>query len=155
VLQTIFGLAEGTDTSPGRWSTFMITLALVTLHGHDSHQMRDRVRPNLGARIAGDRPRRRRGVTLHSHLSPALPAKTVEPLAIEAVCLWKGETSESLTQFILPGPGWTLGREVMLLPIPVDIARADEPLELFWRQLFTSELPFQLSNDLVHAATLP
>ena len=49
----------------------------------------------------------------------------------------------------------TLGCEVVLVPVPVDIARADEPLELFWRQLCATELPFQSSNDLVHAAYSP
>jgi hypothetical protein len=49
----------------------------------------------------------------------------------------------------------TLRRKLMLLPVAVDIARADEPLELFWRQLLAGELPFQFSNNLVHLARCP
>jgi hypothetical protein len=45
--------------------------------------------------------------------------------------------------------------EVMLVAIPVDVARADEPLKLFRLQLFTSGLPLQLSDHLVHAARFP
>jgi hypothetical protein len=43
----------------------------------------------------------------------------------------------------------------MFIPASIDIVRADEPLELFWRQLFTSELLFQFSNDLFHVANSP
>jgi hypothetical protein len=32
---------------------------------------------------------------------------------------------------------------------------AGEPLELSWRQHFTSKLPFQFSNDLFHVANSP
>jgi hypothetical protein len=46
-------------------------------------------------------------------------------------------------------------REVMIIPASIDIVRADEPLELLWRQLFTIQLPFQLSNDLFHVAYSP
>jgi len=46
-----------------------------------------------------------------------------------------------------------VGQEV-LIAVPVDIARADQRLELFWRQLLAGGLPLQLSNDLVHAASI-
>jgi hypothetical protein len=36
----------------------------------------------------------------------------------------------------------TLPREMMFVPVPVDIACADEPFELFWPQLLAGELPF-------------
>jgi hypothetical protein len=39
-----------------------------------------------------------------------------------------------------------------VIAVPVDVARAD--LELFWRQLLARGLPLQLSNDLVHAASI-
>jgi hypothetical protein len=37
----------------------------------------------------------------------------------------------------------TFWRKKMLVPVPIDIARADEPLELFWRQLLARGLPFR------------
>jgi hypothetical protein len=43
----------------------------------------------------------------------------------------------------------------MFIPASIDIVRADELLELFWRQLFTGELPFQFSNDLFDVANSP
>jgi hypothetical protein len=45
-----------------------------------------------------------------------------------------------------------VGEEV-LIAVPVDVARADQPLELFWRQLLAGGLPLQLSDDLVHASS--
>src|SRR5580704_15709123 len=46
-----------------------------------------------------------------------------------------------------------VGQEV-LIAVPVDVARADQRLELFWRQLLAGGLPLQFSNDLVHAASI-
>src|SRR6202040_4019114 len=46
-----------------------------------------------------------------------------------------------------------VGQEV-LIAVPVDVARADQCLELFWRQLRAGGLPLQLSNNLVHAASI-
>jgi hypothetical protein len=47
-----------------------------------------------------------------------------------------------------------VGEEV-LIAVPIDVARADQPLELFWRQLLAGGLPLQLSDDLVHSAHSP
>jgi len=46
-----------------------------------------------------------------------------------------------------------VGEEV-LIAVPVDVARADQPLDLLWRQLLASSLPLQLSDDLVHATSI-
>ena len=46
----------------------------------------------------------------------------------------------------------TLAREEVLVAIPVDVSRADQPLELFRVQLLAGGLPLQLSDDLPHAA---
>jgi hypothetical protein len=43
----------------------------------------------------------------------------------------------------------------MLIAVPVDVARSDQPLELFWRQLLAGGLSLELSDDLVHAARFP
>ena len=53
------------------------------------------------------------------------------------------ELSQSVAAFV--------GEEV-LITVALDVARADQPLELFWRQLLAGGLPLQLSDDLVHAA---
>jgi hypothetical protein len=45
--------------------------------------------------------------------------------------------------------------EEIFIAIPVDVARADQTLELFQLQPFAGDLPLQLSDDLLHAATLP
>jgi hypothetical protein len=45
--------------------------------------------------------------------------------------------------------------EVVLIAVPVDVPRADQRLELFWRQLLAGGLPLQLSDDLVHATYSP
>jgi hypothetical protein len=42
----------------------------------------------------------------------------------------------------------------VLITVPVDVARADQPLELFWRQLLAGGLPLQFSDDLVHANSI-
>jgi hypothetical protein len=42
--------------------------------------------------------------------------------------------------------------EVVLIAIPVDVPRADQPFDLFRLQLLAGGLPLQLSDDLVHAA---
>src|SRR5580704_13251712 len=43
----------------------------------------------------------------------------------------------------------------VLLAIPVDVSRADQPLELFWRERLAGDLPLQLSDHLLHAARSP
>jgi hypothetical protein len=53
--------------------------------------------------------------------------------------------SESIAAFV--------GEDV-LIAIPVNVACADQALELFWRQLLACNLPLQLSDDLVHAVPL-
>jgi hypothetical protein len=55
------------------------------------------------------------------------------------------ELSKSIAGFI--------GEEV-LIAVPVDVARPDQRLELFWRQLLAGGLPLQLSDDFVHAASM-
>jgi hypothetical protein len=44
--------------------------------------------------------------------------------------------------------------EDVLVAVPIGVARADQALELFWRQLLAGKLPLQLSYDLVHAVPL-
>jgi hypothetical protein len=46
-----------------------------------------------------------------------------------------------------------VGQEV-LIAVPIDVARADQRLKLLRRQLLAGGLPRQLSNDLVHAASM-
>jgi hypothetical protein len=43
----------------------------------------------------------------------------------------------------------------VLIAIPIDVTRANQPLELFWRQPLAGDLPLQLSDGLVHAAHSP
>jgi hypothetical protein len=62
---------------------------------------------------------------------PALRGISISRHAVPLV--WALRVHSSLGQSLAPPR-----REMMLLPVPVDIARADQPLELFWRQLFTS-----------------
>ena len=44
-----------------------------------------------------------------------------------------------------------VGEEVLIV-VPVDVARADQPLEPSWRQLLVGGLPVQVSDDLDHAS---
>jgi len=39
--------------------------------------------------------------------------------------------------------------EEVRIAVAVDVARADQPLELFWLQFLAGELPLQLADDLV------
>jgi hypothetical protein len=45
--------------------------------------------------------------------------------------------------------------EQVLIAVPVEVARADQPLELFRLQLLAGGLSLQLSDDLLHSARSP
>ena len=97
-------------------------------------------RPRLGLFFAPEA--RKFGWRSGQHLPISMPLR---PLPLMCNPRLDPEWRKSVAGFI--------GEEV-LIAVPVDVARPDQRLELFWRQLLAGGLPLQLSDDLVHAASI-
>jgi hypothetical protein len=77
-----------------------------------------------------------------------LTSTTTRTVIVEARLMFHLRVDAGLSQSVA-----ALISEEVLIAVPVDVARADQPSELFRLQLLAGQQPLQLSDDLVHAAT--